>query len=71
MADPAFCCAMREYFVLAILRNPKIKKEPSEIVDFVSMGEAGPVIRIRFCPFCGKPIDGNQPTRESKLTVGG
>lgn len=67
---PAFCCSMREYFILAILRNPHIEKEPAEVVDFVSMGENGPVLRIRFCPFCGKTIDGNQPTRESKLTVG-
>jgi hypothetical protein len=65
-----FCCPMREYFVLAILRNPKVEKEPKNILEFTQMGEAGPVIHIRFCPFCGKPIDGTQPTRVSKLSIG-
>ena len=60
-----FCCKMRERFRVGIvLLNPAVP-DPPETVDFLDWDaktETGKaIIRIKFCPFCGKAIP--PPTR--------
>jgi len=61
-----FCCAMRRHFLFGIVGeecepdNPaKAKPVPVEAVDFIEWPDGGgpPIVRIRFCPFCGKAIE--------------
>ena len=53
-----FCCQMRrKYLVGIVAENPEIP-QPTEAVDFIDFEAEHPegkiVMRIKFCPFCGK-----------------
>lgn len=54
---PTFCCKMRAKFLIGIIAdNPSmpIPTEAGEFMDFDSKDALGrPIVRIRFCPFCG------------------
>lgn len=57
-----YCCPMREKFLLGIVaENPEVPT-PSDAVDFIDFDakreDGKPVLRIKFCPFCGKPPAG-------------
>lgn len=58
----AFCCSMREHFVLGIVAQRREGPAPVDVMDFVDLEKqtdyGRPVIRIKFCPFCGKAVDG-------------
>ena len=66
-----FCCEMREFFLFGILdRRSAEGKEPASLVNFVSgMNEHGPVIRIKFCPFCGKDINPDDSVDITKTEI--
>ena len=57
-----YCCAMRAKFLLGIVAENKEAPHPPEMIDFVDWdqkrADARLVIRIKFCPFCGKPSTG-------------
>lgn len=56
----AFCCAMRQRFIVAIVGvNPSVP-EPIELFDYIVKFEnenGGSTIGFKFCPWCGKPIN--------------
>lgn len=60
--DGNFCCRMRERYLVGIVAENAAVKEPPEVLDFmdfdVKTEDGRPVLRIRFCPFCGKPVGG-------------
>ncbi len=58
-----YCCQMRRKFLVGIIAEDLRLPSPIDMVDCIV--DFGPpvVIRIRFCPFCGKAIDPNEPTR--------
>lgn len=63
-----YCCKMRRHFVLGI-RARTFTPVPTEVVDFVSeWGQAGSknIIRIKFCPFCGRELGPDQTVRTIK-----
>lgn len=57
-----FCCAMRERFLLGIVAENKKVQVPTEAVDFMDFDaktpDGRPILKIKFCPFCGKPVAG-------------
>lgn len=63
-----FCCKMRQKFLIGIIaENPSVPMpiDAADCIDFSAEGpihpETGklrPVIRIRFCPFCGAAVKG-------------
>ena len=57
------CCSLRECFVVGIVH---MVREPTfdEVCDSMHSFE-NQQIKIRFCPFCGKPIDQSQPMRDA------
>lgn len=60
--DEAYCCPMREKFVLGIVAEALDVPTPVDAADFMDFDEAAedgrPILRIKFCPFCGKPVAG-------------
>lgn len=60
MSKSAFCCAMRERFLVGIVAENAAVPNPSDLVDFLDFeakSEVGkPIIRTRFCSFCGARI---------------
>lgn len=63
-----YCCAMRERFLIGIIAENPALPMPTDAVDMMDFEEKDslgrPVIRIRFCPFCGKAATG--PLRIAK-----
>lgn len=60
--DP-FCCAMRRHFLIGVI-GVAPGPAPAEVGEFVLDFEAKPMIlRTKFCPFCGRPIDNTQALR--------
>lgn len=57
-----FCCKMREKYMVSIVAENAAVKEPAEVLDFmdfdVKTDDGRPIIRIKFCPFCGRPVAG-------------
>lgn len=67
MPDKAdnYCCPMREKFIVAIVKENADVPTPTSLADFVLdwTHESGkPLIGIKFCPFCGNPIDYSKET---------
>jgi hypothetical protein len=61
MGDDSYCCKMREKFILGIVaeRNVPCPSDAADFMDFDQATPAGkPILRIKFCPFCGKPVAG-------------
>lgn len=62
MSGNYFCCGMREHFVLGIVAERVDVPVPVDAADFIDftakMPNGKPVIRIKFCPFCGQAIKG-------------
>lgn len=58
----AFCCPMRARFLLGIIAENEAAPEPIDVLDFydfdIRAADGRPVIRILFCPFCGKHLNG-------------
>ena len=67
MTDTPYCCKMREKYLVAIVAEDNTVETPIDVVDLmdfdVKSPDNRPVIRIKYCPFCGKPVSG--PTRIS------
>jgi hypothetical protein len=57
-----FCCAMREKYLIGILAENAELPTPSDVLDFMDFDnkaeDGRPVLRIRFCPFCGQEVRG-------------
>jgi len=57
-----YCCAMREKFLIGIIAERANLPTPIDAADFMDFehvdGEGRPILRIKYCPFCGKPING-------------
>lgn len=57
-----FCCPMRAKYLIGILAENAELPTPSDVVDFMDFDnkaeDGRPILRIRWCPFCGKKIDG-------------
>lgn len=58
-----FCCSMRRKFLVAIVAEDPRVPTPIDAVDCIVSFGPPVVFRARFCCFCGKPIDPNEPTR--------
>ena len=58
----SYCCAMRLKFIIGILAEAKEVPDPVDIIDYLDFDnktpDGRPVIRIRYCPFCGKVVTG-------------
>lgn len=58
----SFCCKMREKYLIAIVADNPTVPHPVEAVDFTDFdrksSDGKPVLVIKFCPFCGKPVAG-------------
>jgi hypothetical protein len=63
-----FCCKMREKFLLGIVGINESMPDPPDLIDFIDWDlkreDGKPVVRIRFCPFCGKTPKGMMRTDE-------
>ena len=62
MPNETYCCKMREKFLVGIIaENPQLPT-PVDAADFMDYDAKAdddrPILRIKFCPFCGKPIAG-------------
>lgn len=57
-----YCCKMREKFMLGIVAEHPGVPVPTDAIDFLDFEtktESGkPILRIKFCPFCGKAVTG-------------
>lgn len=57
-----YCCKMREKFLIGIVADNRDLPTPTDAADFIDFDsvteDKRPVIRIKFCPFCGKPVTG-------------
>ncbi len=62
-----YCCAMRSKFILAIVGERRDMPTPVDVVDFQDfdnpLPDGTPVLRIKYCPFCGKIITRDAPMR--------
>lgn len=58
-----YCCSMRRHFILGIVGVRSGENIPVDVVDFLKSFEGPPIIEIKYCPFCGQRIDGNQTKR--------
>lgn len=60
--EEAYCCPMRKKFVLGIVAEAPDVPTPVDAADFMDFDEAAEdgrsILRIKFCPFCGKPVAG-------------
>lgn len=58
---PDFCCPMRAKYLLGIVAEATEIPQPVEAADFIDFDMPHPegklVIKIKYCPFCGKAID--------------
>lgn len=58
----SYCCAMREKFLIGIVAENAEVKTPTDAADFIDFDlrrrDGKPVIKIRYCPFCGKDASG-------------
>jgi len=60
-----YCCGMRRKFLIAIVGERKDAPTPIDIVDFIlDFDRPRPLVGIRFCPFCAKPIDHTETLRD-------
>lgn len=57
-----YCCKMREKFVVGILAENAELPMPIDVIDFQDFDhkapDGRPFLKILFCPFCGRWIDG-------------
>ena len=57
-----YCCKMREKYLIGIIMENVEVPQPIDAIDFIDFEIPHPegklVIRIKYCPFCGKPIIG-------------
>ncbi len=57
-----YCCAMRQKYLLGIVREDTSLPTPADALDFMDFdkhaGDGRPLLLIKYCPFCGKPIEG-------------
>lgn len=62
MGDETYCCKMREKFLVGLIAEAVDIPVPVEAVDFVDFdaksNDGKPVLMIKFCCFCGKPVAG-------------
>ena len=62
-----FCCKMRQRFLVGIIAEDASIPMPYAVQDFVDYScqspEGKPVLKIRYCPFCGKGIGSNDTVR--------
>lgn len=61
-----YCCQMRARFLISIARENRDAPQPDNLCDFVLDWERKPkpLIGIKFCPFCGKPLQQDQILRD-------
>ena len=61
-AQVAYCCKMREKFLLGIVAERSDIPTPVDAADFIdfdaTLHGGRLIIEIKFCPFCGKMIMG-------------
>ena len=64
-----FCCKMREKFLIGIVAERTDLPTPVEAVDSIDFEQKSQggrtIVRIKFCPFCGKAVDG--PLRVAEM----
>lgn len=60
--EETYCCPMRQKFLIGILAEREDLPTPVDAADFMDFDETSgddrPILRIKFCPFCGKPVVG-------------
>lgn len=58
----SYCCKMREKYLLGIVSENLSVPTPTDVVDFTDFdaktSDGRSVLRIKFCPFCGRPVEG-------------
>lgn len=71
--EPTWCCGMRRRFLIGLMMEFVKEPKPPELVNFLDWDRKGPtdkpVIKIKFCPFCGKEIFGKDPDRIGDVTL--
>ena len=58
-----YCCNMREYFVIGIIGKRSDIEAPTDMADFIVAWEPKIIVRIKYCPFCGKEVTDDQVVR--------
>lgn len=75
MSDDGWCCQMRRKFLIGIVGHMNTVPDAVDVVDFMDFertAESGaPILRIRFCPWCGKSLPGDAPRHETDFTQEG
>ncbi len=61
-----YCCAMRRHFLVGIMGTRTDEEVPTDMADFVLAWEPQIVIAIKFCPFCGATIKGDETLRTKR-----
>lgn len=60
--ETTYCCSMRQTFLIGIVAEREDLPTPLDAADFMDFDEKAeddrPILRIKFCPFCGKPVVG-------------
>lgn len=58
-----YCCTMRRHFLVGIVGVRKGEPTPIEAADFVIAWEPKILIKIKYCPFCGKQMTAQDVVR--------
>ena len=64
MTEIKYCCPMRGHFLIGIV-GEAAGDAPVDVADFIiDFDSPKPVIVIKYCPFCGTKIGGDQSLRK-------
>ncbi len=57
-----YCCPMRLKYVIGIVAEDAKAPTPIDVIDYQDFdntaSDGRPVLRIKYCPFCGSPVKG-------------
>lgn len=75
MSQGEWCCPMRQKYLMGIVGEVTELPTPSEVVDFLDFDKTttggAPLLRTRFCPWCGKAMGPDAPRHETDFTQEG
>ena len=62
--DEKYCCKMRAHFLIGVV-GTREGDAPVEAADFIIAFEPKIIMKIKYCPFCGKEM-----THDGTLRIG-